>query len=114
MHKTSKTTLPAALPGQDALVTNLFLGVKVTQLLHKELEAIPEEKRAILINNQGEYLHSHEDSNGLYLGKPITLPHSIKDLELTEAHILSLFHRLIPQFDTHHNPLQLIAYALAS
>jgi hypothetical protein len=94
--------------------TALFLGVKVTPTFHKELEAIPEEKRAILINNQGEYLHSHEDSNGLYLGKPLTLPHSIKDLELTEAHVISLLRRLTPQFDSHHNPLQLIAYALTT
>lgn len=94
--------------------TVLFLGVKVTPPLQKELETIPEEKRAILINNQGEYLHAHEHSSGLYLGKPVTVPHSVRDLELTEAHVVSLLRRLIPQFDSNKNPLQIITHVVAT
>lgn len=94
--------------------TALFLGVKVTPALQKELETIPEGKRAILINSQGEYLHPYEHSDGLYLGKPVTSPHSVKDLELTEVHIVSLLRRLLPHFDPYQNPLQLVAHVLSA
>lgn len=83
-----------------------FLGLPIEGSLQSALRQVnPGIYRNFV--NKAEYLFevSHESQN--YLGKPVGMIVKLSQLEMSEAHVRSLFLKIIPDFPIHSHPLYL-------
>lgn len=87
---------------------NLFLGFPVDSLYQTGLFSVNPQLLSLYIQTNGDYLQEHFYSGTRYLGRAISSPMQICDLELLESHIYSLLTRLVPNYSYSNSKLWLL------
>ena len=88
---------------------NLFLGVENTRELETLINKANPHAVSIFINNDSEYLQKCIYQNKLYIGKIMSVPTELSNIDLLEANIESLFRKFIPEFSLSTFPLKVLA-----
>lgn len=87
---------------------SIFLGFKVNPLFEK---AVKSKTLFDAFTMGGAYLQQMHDGPDLLLGKLLTTPPSLNELELMEQHIYSLLKRLAPNYPLSDHCLVLVPYS---
>jgi hypothetical protein len=85
----------------------LFLGCQVDASFEKHLSKTSPQLISLFIQPKGEYLHQMIYQDQRYLGRFITSPSNLSEIELLELHVFSLLKRLVPDYSYENAPLWL-------
>lgn len=85
----------------------LFLGYPIDPHYEQELADLNPQLLAFFIKPRGDYLQRIIYLESHYLGRIISSPATLSDIEKMHPHIYSLLRRLIPDYPYERNPLWL-------
>lgn len=85
----------------------LFLGCQIDSCYEKYLSKANPQLISLFIQPKGEFLNEAIYQDQRYLGRFISSPSDLSDIELLQPHIYSLLKRLVPDYSYETMPLWL-------